>query len=134
MLKIKSKFCLKQNQVPVWNTYSNTSHQSGTLIAEPDTCLEHCLDSNNTYTNYSSGHPISTDPLPSPPLPPPHTQPFTSVRILTIFFLTLPPRHVLDVINVWSLNYVQPLLQKLRITLFCTLEQVMPLIIHQRKF
>ena len=123
MLKIKSKFCLKQNQVPVWNTYSNTSHQSGTLIAEPDTCLEHCLDSNNTYTNYSSGHPISTDPLPSPPLPPPHTQPFTSVRILTIFFLTLPPRHVLDVINVWSLN-----------TLFCTLEQVMPLIIHQRKF
>ena len=31
-------------------------------------CLEHCLDSNNTYTNYSSGHPISVDPLPLTPL------------------------------------------------------------------
>ena len=30
-------------------------------MAEPDTCLEHCLDSNNTYTNYSSGHPIYVD-------------------------------------------------------------------------
>ena len=39
---------------------------SGTLIAEPDACLEHCLDSNNTYTNYSCGHPISVDPLPLP--------------------------------------------------------------------
>ena len=35
-------------------------------MAEPDTCLEHCLDSNNTYTNYSSVHPISVDPLPLP--------------------------------------------------------------------
>ena len=30
-------------------------------MLEPDTCLEHCLDSNNTYTNYSSGHPIYVD-------------------------------------------------------------------------
>ena len=32
-------------------------------MAEPDTCLEHCLDSNNTYTNYSCEIiPISVDP------------------------------------------------------------------------
>ena len=43
MLKIKPKCCLKQNQKPVWNTYSRTRHQSGTLIAEPDTCLEHWI-------------------------------------------------------------------------------------------
>ena len=31
-------------------------------MAEPDTCLEHCLDSNNTYTNYSCEIiPISVD-------------------------------------------------------------------------
>ena len=40
---------------------------SETLKAELDTCLEHCLDSNNTYTNYSCGHPISVDTLPLPP-------------------------------------------------------------------
>ena len=68
MLKIKPKCCLNQNQTPVWNTYSRTRHQHETLIAEPDTCLEHCLDSNNIYTNYSSGHPISVDPLPLPPV------------------------------------------------------------------
>ena len=51
---------LYQNQTPVYNTYSRARHQSGTLIAEPDTCL----DCNNTYTNFSSGHPISADPLP----------------------------------------------------------------------
>ena len=43
---------------------TRTRHLSGTLIAEPDTCLEHCLDSNNTYTNYSCGNPTSVDPLP----------------------------------------------------------------------
>ena len=68
MLKIKPKWCLKQNQTSVWNTYSRTRHQSGTLIAQPDTCLENCLDSNNTFTNYSSGHPFlwvtSHPPLP----------------------------------------------------------------------
>ena len=67
MLKIKPKCCLKpsfhQNQTPVWNTYSRTRHLSVTLIAESDTCLEHYMDSNNTYTNYSCGHPISVDPL-----------------------------------------------------------------------
>ena len=45
----------------VWNTYR---HQSVTLIT--DTCLEHCPDFNNTYTNYSSGHSISVDPRPLP--------------------------------------------------------------------
>ena len=60
---------LQQNQTPVWNTYSRTRHQSGTLIAEPDTCLVYCLDFNKIYNNYSSGYPISVDPLPSPPLP-----------------------------------------------------------------
>ena len=39
---------------------------SGTLIAEPDTCMVHCLHSNNTYTNYSCGHLISVGPLPLP--------------------------------------------------------------------
>ena len=79
MLKRKPKCCLKpsflqnqtsvylehlyQKQTPAWNTYSRTRHQSGTLIAEPDTCLEQCLDSNNTCTNYSCGHPISVDSL-----------------------------------------------------------------------
>ena len=80
MLKIKPKYCLKpsflqnqtpaclkylqQNQISVWNTYSRTRHQSGTLMAEPDTCLEHFLDPNNSYTNYCCRHPISVDPLP----------------------------------------------------------------------
>ena len=45
-------------------TLSRTRNQSGTFIAEPDTCLEHCLYSNNTYTNYSCGHPISVNLLP----------------------------------------------------------------------
>ena len=36
-------------------------------MTEPDICLEHCLDSNNTHTNYSSKHPISADPLALPP-------------------------------------------------------------------
>ena len=61
--KNKTKM-LRQNQAPIRNTYSRTRHQSGTLIAEPDPCLEHSLDSNNTYTNYRSGHPISADPSP----------------------------------------------------------------------
>ena len=69
MLKIKPKCCLKQNKTPARNTYSRTRHQSGTLLAEPDTCLEHYLDSNNTYTNYSSGQPISADALPLSPPP-----------------------------------------------------------------
>ena len=44
---------MNQNQTPVWNT----------LIAEQDIIwtLEHYMDSNNTYTNHSSGHPISVD-------------------------------------------------------------------------
>ena len=87
------KMLSKQNQAPVWNTCSRTRHQSGTLITEPDTSLEHCLDSNNTYTNYSSGHPISVDLLPLSP------SPSTSVWI---FYLT-PSPHPLNVINVWPL-------------------------------
>ena len=57
----------KQNQKLVWNTY----------IAEPGTCLEPCLYSNNTYTNYSSENPkairhplgldISSHPCNHPP-------------------------------------------------------------------
>ena len=58
----------KENQNAVYSLVSSrTRHLSGTLIAESDTSLEHCLDSNNTYTNYSSGHPISVDPLPLHP-------------------------------------------------------------------
>ena len=56
----------RTRHLSVWNTYSRTRHQAGTLIAEPDTCLEHRLDSNNTYTSYGSEHPISVDPLPLP--------------------------------------------------------------------
>ena len=58
--------------------------------AEPDTCLEHSLDSNNTYTNYSSGHPISVDPLPLFPPPPPVTIDF---RLNSYHFLpdSTPP-------------------------------------------
>ena len=66
---------------------------------EPDTCLEHCLDSNNTYTNYNSGHPISVDPLPLAP----------SVTIhfclnFDHFLPDTPFSHLLDVINVWPLS------------------------------
>ena len=74
MLKIKPKFCLKptflQNQTPACPGTLNgrTRHLSGTLKADPDTCLEHCLDSNNTYTNYNCGHPIYVGPLPLPPV------------------------------------------------------------------
>ena len=45
-------------------TYGRNKHQSGTFRAEPGTCLEHCLDSYNAYTNYSTRHPISVDPIP----------------------------------------------------------------------
>ena len=90
---------LQQNQMPVWNTYSRTRHLSGTLAAEPDTCLEYCLGSNNTYTNYSSGHPVSEDPLPLPPVTIHFRQNFDH-------FLPEPPSpHLLDVINVCSLTY-----------------------------
>ena len=77
---------LQQNHTPVWNTYSRIRHQSGTLIAEPDTCLEHCLDSNNTYTNYCCGHPISVGPLPLP-------NPYCNHPLPSKFipFFTLPP-------------------------------------------
>ena len=52
MLKRKPKCCLKcsflQSQTPsVWNTYSRIKHLSGTIIAEPDTSLEH-LQQNQT--------------------------------------------------------------------------------------
>ena len=62
------------------------SHNKTKMLskAEPGTCLEHCLDSNNTYTNYSSGHPISVDLLPV--LPPPVT-----IDFRLIFYLTPPP-------------------------------------------
>ena len=68
-------------------------------MAEPGNCLEHFLDSNNTYTNYSFGHPISVDPLPLPPV----TIPF---RLNFCHFLPDPPPlpHLLGVINVWSLT------------------------------
>ena len=65
--KNKTKMLSKASQTPVWNIYSRTRYQSGTLIAKPDTFLEHCLDSSKTYTNYSSRYPISVDPLPLPP-------------------------------------------------------------------
>ena len=102
MLKIKPKCCLKQNQTPVWNTYSRTRNQSGTLLAEPDTCLEHCKESNNNYTNYSSGHPTSADPLPLPPynlhfrlnfdyffLPDPTCPPFTGCHKCMASYVTV---------------------------------------------
>ena len=90
---------LQQNQIPVWNTYSRTRHLSGTLAAEPDTCLEYCLGSNNTYTNYSSGHPVSEDPLPLPPVTIHFRQNFDH-------FLPEPPSpHLLDVINVCSQTF-----------------------------
>ena len=85
-----------QNQTPVRNTYSRTRNQSGTLLAEPDTCLEHCKDSNNNYTNYSSGHPISEDPLPLPP----YNLHFR-LNFDYFFYLAPPAPHLLDVINVW---------------------------------
>ena len=73
MLKRNPKFCLKpsflKNQTLVYPEHlSRTRHLSGTFIAKPDICLEHCLDANNTYTNYSCGHQISVDPLSFPPL------------------------------------------------------------------
>ena len=101
------KMLSKQNQASIWNTCSRTRHQSGTLIAEPDTSLEHCLDSNNTYTSYSSGHPISIDPLPLSP------SPSTSVWI---FYLTPLPastechKCVTARVNIWKrfiLNWVK---------------------------
>ena len=65
-------------------------------MAEPDTCLEHCLDSNNTYTNYSSGHPISVDPLPLPRV---------TIHLSEFWpFFTWPPSiTTIHVINVWLL-------------------------------
>ena len=74
----------RTRHLSVWNTYSRTRHLSATLIAEPDTCLEHCLDSNNTYTNYSSGHLISVNPLPLPPCN--HPLPSEFLPFFTIFF------------------------------------------------
>ena len=74
--KAEPKTCLEhlqQNQTPVWNTYSGTRHLSRTL------------DSNNSYINYSSGHPISEDPL---PLSPPVTIHF---RLNFDHFLPTPP-------------------------------------------
>ena len=46
--------------------------------------LEHCLDSNNTYTSYSCGHSISVDTLPLPPCNHPLPSEFSS-------FFTWPP-------------------------------------------
>ena len=81
---------------------------SGTLIAEPYNCLEHCLDTNNTYTNYSCGYPISS---PSPPYSCNHPLPSEFLP----FFTGPPSPHLLDVINVWSLcNIIFPIIDQHR--------------------
>ena len=100
--------CLEQlqpNQAPVWKTYRRTRHQSGTLIAEPGTCLEHCMDSNNGYTNYSCGHPISVDPLRFP-LVTIHFRLNFDFLYLTHPPLPPPPLNLLDVLNEWPLRSI----------------------------
>ena len=75
--------------------------------------LQHCLDSNNTYTSYSCGHPISVDTLPLPPLVTIHS------RLNFHHFSPDPPSpHQLDVINVWSLRCDGDITRKSCVTLF----------------